>query len=147
MLVELFDTSDSIRMDAALSVRIAVFVNEQGVPMEEEIDQHDRSDIHAVHALVRDENGDAIAAGRYYVRDSRTAQIGRMAVLARARGKGLGAAILQRLVDQAEARGFTRASLNAQVQAIPFYERFGFSAEGARYEECGIPHQAMSKSL
>ncbi|MBD5655390.1 MAG: GNAT family N-acetyltransferase, partial [Candidatus Eremiobacteraeota bacterium] len=86
MTVELFDIFDTQRMAAALAVRTRVFVDEQGVPADEEIDVHDRSDASAVHALARD-GAQTVGAGRYYVVDDATVQIGRMAVLAAARNK------------------------------------------------------------
>jgi predicted GNAT family N-acyltransferase len=134
-------------MDAAIGIRIAVFVNEQGVPMEEEIDQHDRSDRNAVHALVRDEMGNAVATGRYYMKDASTIQIGRMAVLPKGRGQGIGTTILERLMHEAKSRGFTHVALSAQVHAIPFYERHGFLLSGPQFDECGIPHQEMTRKL
>src|ERR1700691_4526265 len=89
---ELFDVRDGDRMAAARSVRFAVFVDEQHVPAEEEIDEHDRTDADARHALIRD--GDVpVAAGRYF-RIGTTAQVGRMAVLARYRGRRGGSLLL-----------------------------------------------------
>ena len=78
-------------MAEALAIRLRVFVEEQGVPLDLEIDEHDRSDAAARHALVRT-GGVAVGTGRYYAADERTAQIGRMAVLAPSRGSGAGAA-------------------------------------------------------
>src|ERR1700733_11825175 len=104
---ELFDVHDGGRMAAARAVRMAVFVDEQHVPADEEIDEHDRTDADARHALVRD--GDTpVAAGRYYRIDGTTAQVGRMAVLAAYRGRRIGRQLLDVLVDDARARGFTR---------------------------------------
>ena len=73
--------------------------------------------------------------------------VGRMAVLASWRGRGVGAALLTRLVAAAQARGDARVVLNAQVQAMPFYARFGFAPVGAPFVEAGIPHQAMARAL
>src|ERR1700733_8317908 len=78
MKVEFLDVHDSERMAAAFAVRVPVFVDEQHVPAEEEIDEHDRSDTDARHALIRD-GATPVAAGRYYRIAGTTAQVGRMA--------------------------------------------------------------------
>jgi predicted GNAT family N-acyltransferase len=144
--VELFDITDRARMDAALGVRFTVFVDEQHVPADDEIDAHDRSDPAARHALLRDGER-AVAAGRYYAAADGAAQIGRMAVLAEYRRHGLGRRILDALVDDARSRGFTRAALNAQVHAAAFYAAAGFAPFGATLVECDILHQPMERVL
>lgn len=146
MLPELFDIHDGERMAAAQAVRFAVFVDEQHVPAEEEIDEHDRTDGDARHALVRD--GDvAIAAGRYYRLDGSTAQVGRMAVLPAYRGRRIGRQLLDALVADARARGFARVALNAQDHAVAFYTKAGFTPFGATLVECDIRHQPMELVL
>ena len=148
MRVELFDTRDRARMDEAIAVRFAVFVDEQGVPGEEELDEHDvAGDAHAVHALARDADGTVLGAGRFYRADARTAQVGRMAVRAAARGRGIGRALLDALTADAAARGYARAALNAQDHAVGFYARAGFAPYGTAMLECGIVHQPMARDL
>jgi len=100
-----------------------------------------------VHAIVRDAGGAVVGAGRYYERDGRTVQIGRMAVLERARGTGAGTALLEALMSAAKSRGYASASLSAQVHAVPFYERLGFIAQGPRFQDAGIEHQEMTREL
>lgn len=146
MHVELFDITDADRMHAAFAVRFSVFVDEQRVPAEEEVDEHDRTDTDARHALLR-EGGVPVAAGRYYRVDGSTAQIGRMAVLATHRGRRLGRALLDALVADARRRGFTRAALNAQDHAVEFYAKAGFTPYGATLVECDILHQPMERAL
>jgi predicted GNAT family N-acyltransferase len=145
MHVEIFDITDRERLAAAFAVRFRVFVDEQHVPAEEEVDEHDRTDTDARHALVRD-GGVPVAAGRYYRKGS-TAQVGRMAVLAEYRGRRLGRQILDALVDDARARGFARVALNAQDHAIEFYAKAGFTPYGATLVECDILHQPMERAL
>jgi predicted GNAT family N-acyltransferase len=142
--VELFDITDSERMQAALAIRLRVFVDEQGVPPDEEVDEHDRSDPSAVHAVARDATGRPVGAGRYYVAAPGTVQIGRMAVLAGLRGEGVGAALLGALVAEAGRRGFARAHLHAQVHARDFYVKAGFSDDGPPLVDAGILHQPMT---
>lgn len=143
---ELFGVGDAERMAAARAVRFAVFVDEQHVPAEEEIDEHDRTDAEARHALVR-VGGVAVAAGRYYLLEPSTAQVGRMAVLASYRGRGLGRCLLDALVGDARARGFARVALNAQDHAVGFYAKAGFTPFGAMLVECDILHQPMELLL
>ena len=147
MTVELFGTGDEVRMREAIALRIEVFVEEQGVPLDEEVDAHDRGDPQAVHALVRDVDGAAVATGRFYRRDAQTAQIGRMAVRAGARGLGAGNAILLALMTEARKRGYAEASLYAQLHARPFYVKAGFTAEGPLFQDAGIAHQEMKCKL
>jgi predicted GNAT family N-acyltransferase len=142
----LFDITDAGRMHDALAVRMRVFVDEQGVPPEVEVDEHDRTDARAVHALVRD-GGEAIGAGRFYEVDSTTVQIGRMAVLAAMRGKGVGGGILQALSQEARRRGYALARLHAQVHATEFYAKAGFVPCAETLWDAGILHRAMERSL
>jgi predicted GNAT family N-acyltransferase len=146
--IDFFDIFDQARMNEALSIRRQVFVIEQGVPESEEIDAHDREDGEAVHALARPEaHVNAVGAARLFARDSQTAQIGRMAVLAHARGCGVGRALLDALVSKAQQRLFVRVQLDAQVHALAFYESAGFVAAGEPMWEAGILHQPMCRRL
>lgn len=132
---------DWVRLgEDARAVRFAVFVDEQGIDPSIELDEHD---VLAVHAVAYDGEGRAIATGRL-LPDSR---IGRMAVLARARNRGVGAAILRTLVAIAASRGDREIVLHAQRSAERFYAREGFEARGGEYVEAGIAHVTMVRSL
>ncbi len=146
MRIETFSVADAARLARAIAVRIAVFVDEQRVPLDEEIDAYDRPGASAVHALACDDAGD-LGTGRSFARDATTVQIGRMAVLASARGRGVGAALLERLVTEARDAGFARARLDAQVHALGFYERAGFVVVGPPVIDVGIVHRAMERLL
>jgi predicted GNAT family N-acyltransferase len=134
-------------MRVAREIRIRVFVEEQGVPLDEEMDAHDVTDRAAVHALVYDDSGTPVGAGRFYAADRQTAQVGRMAVSAETRGAGAGAALLAGLLAEARRRGFTRAHLWAQTHACAFYRKAGFYNDGAPLWDAGIEHQPMSLTL
>jgi predicted GNAT family N-acyltransferase len=121
-------------------VRTTVFVDEQSVPVEIERDGRDGA---CVHALAESPEGEAIGAGRL-MPDGR---IGRMAVLAAWRGKGVGGAMLAALMDEARRRGHRETYLHSQSPAKAFYERYGFVVEGAEYFEAGIPHVGMRAKL
>jgi predicted GNAT family N-acyltransferase len=121
-------------------IRTTVFVGEQGVPPEIEIDGRDPG---CVHAVAEDAAGEAVGTGRL-MPDGR---IGRMAVLAAWRGRGVGAAILEALMGEARRRGLAAVYLHSQVHARDFYARHGFVAEGEEYLEAGIPHVGMRARL
>ena len=120
----------------AAPVRHAVFVDEQKVPAEIELDEFDPL---SLHALAFDGQGRVLGTGRLLP----DGHIGRMAVLAAARGRGVGSALLQTLMEAARARGDREVALSAQTQAMGFYQRFGFVAEGEQYDDAGIPHRMM----
>ena len=122
------------------AIRYAVFCVEQGVP---EALEWDGSDGECVHAIAEDPAGQPVGCGRLLP----DGHIGRMAVLAAWRGKGVGNALLVHLVALARSRGDAKAMLNAQTHALPFYARHGFVAVGESFEEAGIPHLAMERSL
>jgi predicted GNAT family N-acyltransferase len=123
----------------ASPIRFSVFVEEQGVPREIELDEHDPVCVHAVVF----EDGSAVATGRLLP----DGHIGRMAVLKAWRGRGIGAAILNELMKAASKRGDREVALSAQVHALPFYRAHGFVPVGEEYLEAGIPHQAMKRAL
>lgn len=117
-------------------IRFAVFVDEQKVPADTELDEWDAL---SVHAVARNAQGVALGTGRLLP----DGHIGRMAVSAAARGLGVGAALLTALMEEARRRGFAEVVLSAQTHAIGFYERHGFVAEGEVYLDCDIPHRLM----
>jgi len=121
-------------------------VEEQGVDEALELDEHDREDRGAVHAVALD--GElAVGAGRFYENGDGSVQIGRMAVLASHRGRGVGPALLIALIDEARRRGFQEARLDAQLPARDLYLREGFTDDGARLWDAGILHQPMKLRL
>jgi len=124
----------------AAPLRFAIFVGEQNVPPGIELDEMDEK---SLHALAFDAAGKAIGTGRL-LPDGR---IGRMAVVKEWRRRGVGADLLDALVEEARRRGFREVKLSAQLQAAEFYRAHGFVAEGKVYEEAGILHQAMRRSL
>ena len=118
------------------AVRDEVFVEEQQVPVELE---HDALDPQCTHVIARLLDGTPVGTARL----TPDHHVGRMAVRAPWRGRGVGDALLLVLVEEARKRGWTEVRLNSQVSAIGFYERHGFRPEGERFMEAGIEHQAM----
>ena len=124
----------------AAPIRFAIFVGEQNVPHDIELDEMDAKSLHAV---AFDEAGKPVGTGRLLPEG----KIGRMAVLKEWRRRGVGADLLDALLEEARRRGLAEVKLSAQLQAAEFYRARGFVAEGKVYEEAGILHQAMRRSL
>jgi predicted GNAT family N-acyltransferase len=116
-------------------IRRSVFIEEQKVPESEEWDDDDAVSVHVLARL----NREPVGTGRL----NPAGKIGRIAVIAGARGRGIGALILRSLLDEARRRGIRRPYLHAQLQALPFYEKLGFRSEGGVFDEAGIPHVRM----
>ena len=118
------------------AIRFSVFVEEQQVPIEEEWDGRDDS---AVHVLAW--SAERLPVGTARLLD--TGQIGRMAVMREYRRQGIGGTMLRRLLDIAKTSRVTNLFLNAQIDAVGFYQRHGFVVLGPTFMEAGIVHQKM----
>ncbi|MEZ5465036.1 MAG: GNAT family N-acetyltransferase [Lysobacteraceae bacterium] len=127
-------------LDDLRAVREPVFIAEQKVPAELEWDELDPR---SHHVIARDLSGKPVGTGRL----TPERKIGRMAVLADWRGRGVGAALLLTLIERARSLGYEQVSLHAQVSAISFYRRHGFEAYGDEFDEAGIRHQSMRRAL
>lgn len=137
MSLEIIETRD---IGACLALRRRVFIEEQGVPEAEELDDKDDE---AVHLLALS-GGRALGTARLMTKDQ-TGKIGRVCVLAEARGQGLGAALIRAAITHFEGLGTVQQiTLGAQTHALAFYERLGFTAHGPEYLDAGIPHRDMS---
>jgi predicted GNAT family N-acyltransferase len=133
---------DRSRIEQAWEIRRRVFIEEQHVPEEIELDA---DDAHAFHALAL-ERGNPVGCGRMVPRGEYV-KIGRMAVLKNRRGEGIGRALLQFLMEHARRSGFRRAVLDAQAHAEAFYRKQGFIAVGEIFQEAGIAHRRMERAL
>ena len=122
----------------ALRLRREVFVIEQHVPPEVELDPYDLTCTHVV-ALVE---GDVVGALRIVVLPEH-AKFGRVAVARSARGKGIATKMMTFAMDFARARGETRFYLSSQTDKVALYEKLGFTAYGAEFQDGGMPHLAM----
>ena len=142
------DAGDWSRLgNAAYAIREQVFIREQGVPEELELDEYDPV---SNHVVARGPAGEAIGTARLLA-DGR---VGRFAVLPAWRGKGVGQALMDALLDAARgdpALGFrvgeTTLELHSQLQAAGFYRGFGFAETGQPYMEAGLPHVTMTRTL
>lgn len=140
-------------LSEALAVRFRVFVDEQRVPADEELDEYDAGPDgarghEALHLLARSESLpvgaarlllDAPAGGAVH--------LGRVAVLTEWRQRGVGNSLMERLHAEARARGYITVEISAQTHAVPFYERLGYVATGPVYLEAGIEHRTMHLAL
>jgi predicted GNAT family N-acyltransferase len=127
------------------AVREAVFMREQGVPAKLEWDGLDEG---SRHVLALNAKGDAIGCGRISPpRGRATARIGRLAVLKEWRGKQVGTALLEDLIEYARSKHYRQITVNAEVQAMPFYQRFGFEGEGEEFLDAGLAHIKMRLKL
>jgi YbgC/YbaW family acyl-CoA thioester hydrolase len=129
---------------SASALRQEVFVEEQEIPQELEWDEHDAT---AVHALVTNKLGQAVATGRLLQPHPKVSQIGRMAVSKPLRGGNLGRMVMDALTDVARQRGDQQIILHAQCSAEPFYRRLGFKAHGEVFQDAGIDHIEMTLRL
>ena len=130
-------------LEAAISLRFRVFVAEQSVPPEEEMDEADATATHAVAMY----QGQVVGTGRVVLRDGELAQIGRMAVEAAWRRRGIGGLILEFLEEEARAQGMHRGMLHAQEYVKSFYAAHGYREFGETFLEAGIRHIEMRKEL
>lgn len=128
---------------ACLDIRWTVFVGEQRVPEEEELDAHEEEATH----FVAFDDARAVGTARLWVSPEGHAKAQRVAVLADVRGRGFGVALMEALEAEARRRGHTALRLSAQVSAIPFYERLGFEPFGEHFWDAGILHREMHKAL
>ena len=126
--------------DRVMPVRVTVFVQEQGVPPEIELDEADPTCRHAMAVLP---DGSVVGTGRLLP----DGHVGRMAVLPGWRGKGVGARLLAALVAEAERLGMDELVLNAQLTAEGFYACFGFQPASEVFMEAGIAHREMRRKL
>lgn len=140
--IEVREARGDTERRAALALRHEVFVDEQGVPVELEIDEHDDAALHLV-AL----DGDRLVGTCRVVRDGDRAKFGRLVVARAARGSGIGSALLGEAERHARAAGATRMVLAAQTSAVGLYERAGYSARGEVFLDAGIEHMTMEKPL
>ena len=128
-------------LDAAFTIREQVFQVEQGVPADLEHDEHDRRD--ARHYLARTADGTPAGAARWR-ETAYGVKLERFAVLSAFRNQEIGAALLRAvLADVAAELPAAEVYLNAQLRAVPFYERHGFHKEGELFEEANIQHYKM----
>lgn len=134
---------DASTLEDAFALRRAVFVEEQGVPPEREVDEYEDE---ATHLIARD--GDAVVGtARLRALDETTGKVERVAVREADRGDGWGRRLMDRTEALARERGFDRLVLHSQTAVEGFYETLGYRTTSDVFEDAGIPHVEMEKSL
>ena len=138
---------------AALQVRYDVFVTEQQVPADLELDELDETADH----FVAFDGARAVGAGRLVVEPAGfadadpalgpVAHLGRLAVRPETRGTALGVALVGAIEARAAERGLRVVALSAQTHALGFYERLGYTAHGSVFDDAGLPHRWMTRQL
>lgn len=140
MSIEISATTDTATCRA---LRRTVFIEEQAVP---EADEVDDLDDHCIHLLAL-QDGNPVGTARLMVQGD-IGKVGRVCVLKQARGKGHGEALMQAAADQFRSiPGIRQVKLGAQLHALAFYERLGFTAYGEVFLDAGIEHRNMVLDL
>ena len=129
---------ESPQFETIRRIRRVVFVEEQGVSATNEFDDTD----HVATHLLAWNGSEAVGTARLYAEEG-VGRIGRVAVLASQRGRGVGEALMERALEVAGEMGYGEIVIHAQLRVQRFYERLGFKTEGVVYEEENIPHVTM----
>ncbi len=140
MKVEIAATENQIQN--VFTVRKTVFVEEQKVPLEEEIDAYENE---STHFILYDGEIPA-GAGRFRIVDG-VGKVERICVLKALRGKGAGRELMLAIEDYAKTQGLSQLKLNAQTYAIPFYEGLEYEVISNEFLDAGIPHKTMKKTI
>ncbi|GAB6990560.1 GNAT family N-acetyltransferase [Paenibacillus pini] len=147
MAAEIISVTTEEQLKHGLEIRKKVFVDEQKVPVEIEIDEFDviSKDVH--HILIQDQ-GEYVATGRVIYYNPETAKMQRIAVLQEYRVKGFGRVLLMAMEERARELGLQYSILDAQCQAEPFYKKQGYEVLSKEpFDDAGIPHVRMKKKL
>jgi predicted GNAT family N-acyltransferase len=142
MAIEVRRPRDKRELAAALALREEVFCGEQGVTLAGDRDGRDGE---ALHLVAVDDA--VVGTCRMLIEPGGTAKFGRLCVRASARGRGVGAALLEVAEAEARAAGAVRVGMHAQTGALQLYERAGYTPYGERFDEEGIEHIGMEKRL
>lgn len=120
------------------ALRLAVFVDEMGVPLELEIDEHDQAALHFAYL-----EGQEIVATLRILDNRYVAKIGRVAVAKSHRRRGMGTQLMQQAIKHCQQQSYQSIRLNAQIYITDFYAALGFQAQGDSFLDAGIPHSPM----
>ncbi|MBI62965.1 MAG: GNAT family N-acetyltransferase [Chloroflexi bacterium] len=142
-MIKIIEAKTEKEISKCLKIRTKVFVEEQSVPFDKELDDLDKICIHSLVLI----NHTAVATGRLIPLDNKNGKIGRMAVLTEYRKMGIGGLILNFLEKKALEKNITHIILEAQEYVKKFYSNHGYSERGGVFLEVGIPHIKMIKKL
>lgn len=139
-------TNDTDEWEKAYAIRRKVFIEEQNVPEEVEVDEYDKH-VDTKYVLLINHEGNAVGTARFRPYGDGILKIERVAVLEEQRGNGAGRMIMEAIETVAKKTGYKSMKLAAQLHARKFYERLGYQSYGKVYLEAGIEHIDMSKRL
>lgn len=134
---------NSVTYNDALAIRYKVFVDEQKVPVDLEIDDYEDSSLH----LVLYEKSKPVATARIYEQSNDTYKVQRVAVLKEYRTRGIGTILMREIEKKVKMHKADKLTLGSQNTAIPFYEKLGYKISSTEFMDAGIPHHSMTKSL
>ncbi|MCP1491021.1 GNAT family N-acetyltransferase [Peribacillus frigoritolerans] len=141
MFVKIAENSQEL--ENAYMIRRKVFVQEQNVPLEEEIDEYEKD---STHFVLYDEQHQPIGAGRFRIIDN-IGKVQRICVLSSGRKNGAGAMIMNAIEEYAIQQEVPQLKLDSQVHAIPFYSKLGYEIVSDEFMDAGIPHKTMKKTI
>ncbi|WP_397536474.1 GNAT family N-acetyltransferase [Rummeliibacillus pycnus] len=144
--MNVFEITTQEDLQREFDIRMKVFVEEQKVPKEEEIDAYDHLDGECYHYLVTTDDNKAIGTGRVRLVDG-VGKLQRVAVLEEYRSYGIGRIIIQALEDKAKELGAPKVKLDGQLQAKGFYEKLGYEVKSDIFLDAGIEHVLMVKTF
>lgn len=136
------DLDSEIYQDA-LAIRYEVFVEEQNVPRDLEVDELETETFH----IVLYNKAEKLATARILELENQVYKVQRVAVLKKYRKKGIGKRLIQVIEEKVRERSGQKLTLGSQNTAIPFYEKLGYTIEGPEFMDAGIPHHTMTKTL
>nr|WP_100374598.1 GNAT family N-acetyltransferase [Bacillus sp. FJAT-45037] len=140
--MDVMKVTNQSQLDDAYSVRMNVFVDEQNVPKEEELDQYDET---ATHFVVY--NGNEVVGAARLRQVETYAKMERVCIAKEVRGTGVGKILMKQMEAEAKDQKLSTSKLNAQTQAVPFYEKLGYTVISEEFLDAGIPHVTMTKAL
>ena len=144
--MNVFEVTTQEDLQREFDIRLKVFVEEQQVPQEEEIDSYDHLGGECHHFLVTTDENKAIGTGRIRLIEG-VGKIQRVAVLEEYRSHGIGKIIIQALEEKAKELGASKVKLDGQVQAQGFYEKLGYEVKSDIFLDAGIEHVLMVKTF
>lgn len=140
--MEVIRATTEDQLQDAYAIRKKVFVEEQHVPLEIEIDEHEND---SSHFVLYDENK-PVGAGRFRILDGK-GKVERICILSSYRGKGAGLKVMKKIEEFARDLYIKELVLNAQTSAIPFYTKQGYEVVSEEFLDAGIPHRTMKKTI
>ena len=143
IILKLVKANNQLELFTVINIRKTVFIDEQKVPLNEELDDKDYT---AEHFLISNNNNEYVGTARYYIEDNK-AIIGRVAILKEHRKKGYASYLIKEMMKDIKSQNISIIHIGAQKQALSFYETLGFKVCGELYLDANIEHYPMEVLL